>query len=66
MSRALYNATVLPEVVRLMKEHYQISEEDALEKVYESETMKALNDPETGLYGQSALFIYSLLLNEKE
>lgn len=65
MSKALYNATIIPEIVRLIEEKYNLSEQEALDAFYGSETAKALNDPETGLYGQSALFIFSLFNEEK-
>ena len=65
MSRALYNATVIPEIIRLIAEKYGISEDQAMHDFYKSETAKALNDPETGLYGQSALFIFSLYIDEQ-
>lgn len=65
MSRALYNATVIPEIVTLISGKYHLSEREALDAFYQSETAKALNDPETGLYGQSALFIFSHFVEEK-
>ena len=64
MSRNLFNATVIPEVVHHIADAYQISEAEALDFFYRSDTAKALNDPETGLYGQSALFIFSIFLEE--
>ena len=66
MSRALYNAVVIPEVVELIAQRYRIPVEEALDRFYTSETASALNDPETGLYGQSALFLFSQYLAEKE
>ena len=66
MSRAVYNATVIPEIVKLIAERYDISEDAAMGEFYGSTTAKALNDPETGLYGQSALFVFSQFVAEKE
>lgn len=66
MSKALYNATIIPEIIKLIAEKYNLSEQKALDAFYKSETAKALNDPETGLYGQSALFIFSQYVMEKE
>ena len=65
MSKALYNVTIIPEIVRLIAEKYNLSEQEALDFFYRSETAKALNDPETGLFGQSALFIFSMFNEEK-
>lgn len=66
MSKALYNATIIPEIIKLIAEKYNLSEQEAMDAFYKSETAKALNDPETGLYGQSALFIFSQYVMEKE
>lgn len=66
MSKALYNATVIPEIIKLIAEKYSLPEQRALDDFYKSDTAKALNDPETGLYGQSALFIFSQYVMEKE
>ena len=66
MSRTLYNATVIPEIIKLIAEKYNLSERDAMDAFYKSDTVRALNDPETGLYGQSALFIFSQYVMEKE
>ncbi|MBQ3266195.1 MAG: hypothetical protein IJH07_10510 [Ruminococcus sp.] len=65
MSRALYNATVVPEVIELISEKYGLNEEEAMRAFYKSNTAAALNDAETGLYGQSAQFIFSLYVLEK-
>lgn len=66
MGRSLYNATIIPEVVKLISEKFKLDETDAMDAFYHSETAKSLNDPETGLYGQSALYIFSVYLEEKE
>ena len=64
MSKALYNATIIPEIVKLISDKYKLSEQEALDAFYKSDTAKALNDPDTGLYGQSALFIFSQFVME--
>lgn len=35
-----------------------------MDSFYKSDTAKALNNPDTGLYGQSALFIFSQFVME--
>jgi hypothetical protein len=60
MSHTLIKATLIPEIIRLIAEEYQISETDALDDFYNSDIAAALDDDETGLYGQSALYIFSL------
>lgn len=50
MPRYLYNATIIPEVVKLIAERYHLTEEKAMREFYYSETLKILNDPLTGVY----------------
>lgn len=61
----MYNATIIPEIVKLILDKYDLSEQDAMDAFYKSDTAKALNDSKTGLYGQSALFIFSQFVMEK-
>ena len=64
MGRTLFNATIIPEVVKLIAKEHGITENEALDRYYRSITAKMLNDPECGLYGQSPLFIFSQYLSE--
>ena len=64
MGRTLFNATIVPEIVKLIAKEYSLTENEALDRWYTSLTAKLLNDPECGLYGQSALFIFSQYLDE--
>ncbi len=64
MAHATIRATLIPEVVRLISDKYQLTESEALDRFYTSETAAALSDSETGLYGQSALFIFGLYCQE--
>ena len=60
----LIRATIIPELVRLIANHFEIPEEKALDDFYKSATAQCLADEEDGLYGQSPLFIFSLYLEE--
>ena len=60
----LIRATIIPEVAKLIAERFGISESEALDLFYKSATALNLADEENGLYGQSALFIYSQYLEE--
>lgn len=60
MSHATIRATILPDIVKLIAEKYNCSEFEALDKFYTSATAASFADDETGLYGQSALYIFSL------
>jgi hypothetical protein len=66
MSHSLVKATIIPEIVKLIARDEDITEEEALSRFYESNAAAALDDDETGLYGQSPLYIYSLYTQEKE
>ena len=60
----LIRATIIPEVVKLIAERFDITEDEALARFYKSATAQNLADEENGLYGQSALFIFGQYLEE--
>lgn len=60
----LIRATLIPQVAKLIADHYGISLDEALRRFYSSATAENLADEENGLYGQSALFIFSQYLEE--
>lgn len=66
MDHATTRATIIPEIVRLISEEYKISEKEALDKFYTSATGASFSDDDTGLYGQSALFVFGLFREEYE
>ena len=66
MDHFLTRATIIPKVIELIKKEYRISEQEALDKFYRSATSAALADDETGLYGQSPYYIFSLFLQENQ
>ena len=69
MNHATTRAAILPEIVRLISEKYHITEEEALDRFYTSSTGSSFADDDTGLYGQSALYLFGLFceeFNEKE
>lgn len=63
---ATIRATLLPEIVKLISEKYKCSEEEAMDRFYDSATGASFSDDETGLYGQSALYIFGLYVDEVE
>jgi hypothetical protein len=54
------NSLIKAEVIRLITEKYSVSEGKALDMFYTSATAASLDDDETGLYGQSPLYIFSI------
>jgi len=65
MGHELIKATVIPDIIKKIQDEYHITEEDALAKFFKSITYLNYDDDETGLYGQSALYIFSLFKEEQ-
>jgi hypothetical protein len=64
MAHGLVKATIIPELIRLIMENYSVNEEQALDMFYASAAAASLDDDETGLYGQSPLYIFSIFNDE--
>lgn len=60
----LVRATVLPEIIRLIAERDQVTEDEALNRFYSSSVGRLYANDESGLYGQGALFVFSLYCKE--
>lgn len=52
------------DLAELLSKDYNISIIESLDTLYSSETFSKLSDPNTGLYFQSSLYVYSILTNE--
>ena len=55
---------IATDLAELLVNDYQMSTIEALDILYASDTYIKLCDPQTGLYFQSSLYVYSLLTNE--
>lgn len=66
MAHHLVRATILPEIIKLISKKYNVDENKALDMFYTSVTGSLFSDDETGLYGQSPLYIFSLYQQENE
>lgn len=66
MEHYLIRATIIPQIVELIQESYHLSEEEALRSFYCSATGASLSDDNTGLYGQSPLYIFGLYQEEQQ
>lgn len=64
MEHYLIRSTIIPTIVEYIQDKYKMSENDALDAFYTSSTADALADDETGLYGQSPLYIFGLFMIE--
>lgn len=65
MEHYLIRATIIPKVVEMIEVHYHLSEQEALRAFYKSATGASLADDETGLFGQSPLYIFGLYKEEQ-
>lgn len=66
MAHATVRATILPEIIKLICSNKNVSEKQALDMFYTSKTGESFADDDTGLYGQSPLYIYGLFEEEKK
>ena len=65
MSHGTIRAATLPAIVELIIHNYDVTEDEAMKMFYESHIGSCYADDDTGLYGQSALYIFSLFQEEK-
>lgn len=66
MGHATIKATIIPEIVNMISQKWNVSQNQAIDMFYSSKTAENLSDEETGLYAQSALFIFGLFCQEVE
>jgi len=64
MGHELVRATLVPVIVKCIADKHGVSEDTALNMFYKSSIAESYCDDETGLYGQSALYIFSLFEEE--
>lgn len=55
---------IVAELAELLTKDFGMNISEALDYLYNSETYVKLTDPQTGLYFQSTLYVYSFLKNE--
>lgn len=66
MNHATTRAMILPEIIQWIMRQGKMTEQEALHSFYSSATGEAFSDDDTGLYGQSPLYIFGLYCQEKE
>ena len=64
MSHGTIRAATLKTIIPLIMEHFSCGENEALKMFYESHIGKCYADDNTGLYGQSAVHVFSLFCEE--
>jgi len=65
MPHGTIRAATLSAIVNLITENYGVSDDEAIKMFYESHIGACYADDESGLYGQSALYVFSLFLEEQ-
>ncbi len=55
---------IATDLAELLAKDFGMDIAESLDTLYNSETYAKLNDPNTGLYFQSAQYVYSFLKNE--
>ncbi len=59
----LVKTILIPQIAKLIMKNKNVSEDEALHIIYNSPVAEFLEDDSMGLYGQSALYLYSLIEN---
>ena len=65
MEHILSKTILISQTVELIAKKYNFSIEEARDRFYESNVIRMLDDDETGLYGESALYLLSLFDQEQ-
>ena len=65
MHHGTIRAATLKTIIPLIMERYNCEENAALKLFYESHTGKCYADDSTGLYGQSAVYVFTLFCDEQ-
>ena len=64
MSHGTIRAATLGTIIPMIMQQFNCDENAALKLFYESHTGQCYADNSTGLYGQSALYVFSLFCTE--
>ena len=60
MEHVLSKTILISQTIELIAKKYKLSIEEARNRFYSSKVVEMLDDDETGLYGESALYLLSL------
>ena len=60
MEHILSKTILISQTIELIAKKYKLSIEEARNRFYSSKVIEMLDDDETGLYGESALYLLSL------
>ena len=65
MEHVLSKTIIITHVIEMIANKYKLSLEDARNDLYSSELIDLIDNDESGLYGESPLFVFSLYEKEK-
>ncbi len=60
MEHVLAKTILISQTIELIAKKYKLSIEESRNRFYQSDVIDMLDDDETGLYGESALYLLSL------
>ena len=66
MKHGTIRAATLPAIINMITKEYEVNDNEALKMFYKSHIGLCYADDESGLYGQSALYIFSLFQEEQQ
>ena len=66
MNHVLSKTIIISKVTELIAEKYRMSLKDARDLLYGSNIIKLIEDDETGLYGESPLYVFSLFEQDSQ
>ena len=64
MEHQLSKSLLIVKVIELIASKYQLTISEARDKLYSSRIIDLIDDDETGLYGESPLYVFSLFEEE--
>ncbi|MBO7279021.1 MAG: hypothetical protein J6U70_05420 [Bacteroidales bacterium] len=56
--------TLCEDLVPMIMEEYHLTDREALDRLYRSNTFSKLEDPQTGLYYQGAVYVFEFIKEE--
>ena len=56
--------TLCEDLVPMIMEEYHLTDREALDRLYRSNTFSKLEDPQTGLYYQGAVYVFDFIKEE--
>ena len=66
MKHIMIKSILISNVVELIANEYKLTIDEARDELYKSNIINLIDDDETGLYGESPLYVFSLFEKEKK